>query len=316
MSNKPPQQQTGAPDERLRSVGHELHTPVMLADTIELLAPKTGESYLDLTAGYGGHSQAVIDRTGAPERATLVDRDQNAINELGSFKAAGARLIHDDFAHAAKQLVADNERFDMVLLDVGVSSPQFDRGSRGFSFQSDGPLDMRMDQRQTHSAADIVNRSSLDGLVDIITRYGEEPLGRARTIARAIIDHRPINTTAELAQVVLSTHRGKWQKTHPATRTFQALRIAVNDELGQLDQALRLIPSLLNDGGRVAIICFHSLEDRLVKRFFAEMANAGYEAELQILTKKPLLGSIRDVNNPRARSAVLRSAAKIKIEGA
>jgi 16S rRNA (cytosine1402-N4)-methyltransferase len=301
MSKTPPQQ---------------LHQPVLLTNVVELLAPGMGESYLDLTAGYGGHASAIIQRTGAPERAVLVDRDQNAINELGSLEATGARLIHDDFAHAAASLADTGQRFDMVLLDVGVSSPQLDRVERGFSFQADGPLDMRMDQRSGRTAADIVNRSSRDELVDILVRYGEEPLGQARRIVQAIVNRRPITTTAQLAETILSTHRGRWQKTHPATRTFQALRIAVNDELGQLQRTLELIPRLLNDEGRVAIISFHSLEDRLVKRYFAEAAEAGYEAELRLLTKKPIAGSDADVHNPRARSAKLRAAVKIKKKGA
>ena len=296
MSKKPPQQL--------------LHEPVLLSSVIELLAPKSGESYLDLTAGYGGHASAIINRTSAPDKAVLVDRDQNAIDELGSFAEQGTRLIHDDFAHAASDLADTLEHFDMILLDVGVSSPQLDRAARGFSFQADGPLDMRMDQRQTRSAASYVNNASIDELVDIITRYGEERLGPARKIARAIRDNRPINTTGELANAILSTHRGKWQKTHPATRTFQALRIAVNDELGQLSRTLHSLPGLLNPGGRAVVISFHSLEDRLVKQYFAEVAQPGYDAEFQLLTKKPLLGSIHDVNNPRARSAILRAVAK------
>jgi len=302
MSKQPPQQLP-------------LHEPVLLADVVELLAPKAGESYLDLTAGYGGHAGAIIKRTGAPDKAVLVDRDQNAINELGSLKAAGARITRDDYAHAAADLAEAGERFDMVLLDVGVSSPQLDRYERGFSFQADGPLDMRMDQSQGKTAADIVNRSSRDELVDILVRYGEEPLGAARRIVDAIHSSRPITTTAQLAQTILSTHRGKWQKTHPATRTFQALRIVVNDELGQLSRALELLPRLLNDGGRVAVISFHSLEDRMVKRYFAEATGSGYEAELQLLTKKPIAGSDHDVHNPRARSAKLRAAVKIKRKG-
>jgi len=287
-----------------------LHEPVLLADVVEILAPKVGESYLDLTAGYGGHASAIISRTSAPDKAVLVDRDHNAIDELGSFAAKGARLIHDDFAHAASSLAENSERFDMVLLDIGVSSPQFDRAARGFSFQADGPLDMRMDQRQKRSAANYVNKASVAELVDIITRYGEERLAPARRIARAIRDNRPMNTTGELANAILSTHRGKWQKIHPATRTFQALRIAVNDELGQLSRTLESLPGLLNPGGRAVVISFHSLEDRLVKRYFAEVAQSGYDAEFQLLTKKPRLGSINDVNNPRARSAILRAVAK------
>jgi 16S rRNA (cytosine1402-N4)-methyltransferase len=169
---------------------------------------------------------------------------------------------------------------------------------------------MRMDRRQAVSAETLVNKLSKDELVRIITRYGEEPLGFARRIAQAIVMNRPLRTTKELADLVLSVHVGKWKKTHPATRTFQALRIAVNQELRQVEELLPLIPKLLTPGGRIGIISFHSLEDRLVKQYFNEQKNAGYEAELQIVTKKPLAGDIYDVHNPRSRSSKLRVAVK------
>lgn len=293
---KPPQQQSLD------------HIPVLLDSVIELLAPKPGESYLDLTAGYGGHAREIIARTNAPEQAVLVDRDPMAIDALRT-RTSGERIIHDSFAGAAKQLVADGEQFDMILIDLGVSSPQLDIPARGFSF-APGPLDMRMDQVQKLSAETILNRASERELIDILVRYGEERLSSARAIARAIKFARPLKTTDQLAEVVLSTHRGKWQKIHPATRTFQAIRIAVNDELGQIERTLPLLPQLLRPGGRVAVISFHSLEDRLVKRYFAEQTSAGYEAELRLLTKKGIRGSESDVNNPRARSATLRACSK------
>lgn len=288
------------------------HIPVLLDAVVELLQPEPGESYLDLTAGYGGHAREILARTQEPTRATLVDRDPVAIGALGPLQLQGARLIGQDFAHAAEELAGAGNQYDMILVDLGVSSPQLDHGERGFSFKTDqsGPLDMRMDQRSKLSAERIVNRYSERELVDILVRYGEERLSRARAIARAIVRARPIRTTGELADVVLSTHRGGWQKTHPATRTFQAIRIAVNDELGQVEQLLPLIPGLLSSGGRVAIISFHSLEDRLVKRYFVEQDQAGYEAELRLLTKKAIRGSDSDVHNPRARSAILRAAVK------
>lgn len=287
------------------------HLPVLLDDVVGLLAPQMGESYLDLTAGYGGHAREIIARTNAPEKATLVDRDPMAIDALAPLVAQGARTIHRDFAYASAELAEAGEHYDMVLVDLGVSSPQFDISERGFSFVS-GPLDMRMDQVQRLSADTIVNHYSERGLIDILVRYGEERHSRARAIARAIMRARPIQTTDQLAEVVLSTHRGKWQRVHPATRTFQAIRIAVNDEIGQIERTLPHILPLLNPGGRVAIISFHSLEDRLVKRYFAELASAGYESELELLTKKGIRGSDSDVNNPRARSAILRAAAKLK----
>ncbi len=286
------------------------HIPVLLDDVIRLLAPKKDESYLDLTAGYGGHAREILARTDAPEHATLVDRDPMAIEALAPLKAEGAQLIHTDFAHAAAQLAEAGEHYDMVLVDLGVSSPQLDIPGRGFSFQ-EGPLDMRMDQVQRLSADTIVNHYSERELIDILVNFGEERFSNARAIARAIRNARPINSTDQLAEVVLSTHRGKWQRVHPATRTFQAIRIAVNDELGQVEQMLSHITQLLNPGGRIAIISFHSLEDRLIKNYFNEQARAGYEAELRLLTKKGIRGSDSDVHNPRARSATLRAAVKI-----
>lgn len=315
MRNPPPQS-SGLPTEfdSSNSAREESfhHIPVLLDDVIRLLAPKEGESYLDLTAGYGGHAREIIARTHSPENATLVDRDPMAIEALQPLHAQGARTIHNDFARAAADLAEAGERYDMVLCDLGVSSPQLDISERGFSFSPEhsGPLDMRMDQVQRLSAAKIVNHYSEKELIDILMKYGEERPSRARAIAHAIRLARPLETTDQLAEVVLSTHHGKWQKTHPATRTFQAIRIAVNDELGQIEQTLPHILPLLNSGGRVAIISFHSLEDRLVKRYFVELASAGYESELELLTKKGIRGSDSDVHNPRARSATLRAAVK------
>ncbi len=286
------------------------HIPVLLDEVIRLLVPKKGESYLDLTAGYGGHAREILARTDAPDHATLVDRDPMAIEALTPLKAEGVQLIHTDFARAAADIAEAGERYDMVLVDLGVSSPQFDIPGRGFSFQS-GPLDMRMDQVQRLSADTIVNHYSERELIDILVQYGEERYSKARAITRAIRNARPISSTDQLAEVVLSTHRGKWQRVHPATRTFQAIRIAVNDELGQVERMLTYVSRLLAPGGRIAIISFHSLEDRLVKNYFNEQAQAGYEAELRLLTKKGIRGSESDDHNPRARSATLRAAVKI-----
>ena len=287
-----------------------LHVPVLLDKTIELLAPKPGESYLDLTAGYGGHASAFFEHTQNPSGAVLVDRDENAIAELQALKAKGAELIHTDFVDAAQQLVEQGRRFDIVLVDLGVSSPQLDRAERGFSFSKDGPLDMRMDPSREQTAAHIVNRSSKETLLRILTEYGEERTGFAHRIVDMIIRKRPFETTNQLAQAILDEHRGKWQRIHPATRTFQALRIATNDELKQVEDLLPLLPSLLTKGGRVGIISFHSLEDRLVKRYFKEHADAGLEAELDVPLKKPIDGATYDVHNPRSRSAKLRIAVK------
>ncbi len=290
---------------------HALHVPVLLDKTIELLNPQTGESYLDLTAGYGGHASAIVEKTHNPNGAVLVDRDENAIIELQAHKGLkGAELLQTDFVSAARQLVDAGRQFDIVLVDLGVSSPQLDRAERGFSFSKDGPLDMRMDPSSEQTAAHIVNWSSKETLLRILTEYGEERTGFAHRIVDMIIRTRPFQTTTALADAILQEHRGKWQRIHPATRTFQALRIATNDELGQVEALLPLLPSLLTKGGRVGIISFHSLEDRLVKRYFKEQSQAGLEAELEVPLKKPVDGATYDVHNPRSRSAKLRIAVK------
>jgi 16S rRNA (cytosine1402-N4)-methyltransferase len=286
------------------------HVPVLLDATLDTLHPIQGENYLDLTAGYGGHARRFLDKTKNYEASVLVDRDSFAIAELGEFTEKGVTLLHTDFVSAARSLVEAGKQFDIVLVDLGVSSPQLDKSERGFSFTHDGPLDMRMDRRQETSAETLVNTASKDELIHIIRTYGEEPTGFASRIAQAIIENRPFTSTGALAELVKSAYVGKWKKIHPATRTFQALRIAVNQELRQVEELLPLIPKLLTPGGRVGIISFHSLEDRLVKQYFNEQKNAGYEAELQLLTKKPLAGDIYDVHNPRSRSAKLRAAVK------
>ncbi len=288
----------------------QLHQPVLLDSVLQFLKPQGGESYLDLTAGYGGHAEAVISRIGDAHLATLVDRDDMAIKYLQPIKKQGAKLLHTDFVTAVKNLVADKRQFDMVLADLGVSSPQLDNTERGFSFRGNDLLDMRMDRRQERTASDLVNKSSPEILEQIIKDYGEEPIARARRLAKAIVEARPIHTTKELADVIAKNYRSRY-KIHPATRTFQALRIALNEELELTGQLLPLIPKLLKPGGRVVIISFHSLEDRLVKQYFKQQQTAGYMASLELLTKKPISGATEDVHNPRARSAKLRAAVKI-----
>lgn len=286
------------------------HIPVLLEATLAQLNPQPGESYLDLTAGYGGHAGAIIEKTGNYQGSVLVDRDDYAIAHLSEFADKGTRLLHTDFVAAAQQLAREGQQFDLVLIDLGVSSPQLDQGDRGFSFTNSGPLDMRMDRRQSKSAADLVNTASLSELTAIIHEFGEEPYKHAQSIAQAIVAARPLKSTEELAELIKQNHRGKWAKIHPATRTFQALRIAVNDELGQVKAILPLLPGLLKQGGRVGIISFHSLEDRLVKRYFKNEFDSGLEAELAPITKKPISGATEDVHNPRSRSAKLRVAVK------
>jgi 16S rRNA (cytosine1402-N4)-methyltransferase len=288
------------------------HKPVLLQEVLDCLGPHPGDSYLDLTAGYGGHARAVIDTTGAPDKAVLVDRDDNAVRTLRQqFASQGAEIIHDEFLSTIGRMASEGRTFDMILADLGVSSPHIEQSERGFSFRQSGPLDMRMDRRQELSASQIVNDSSEGELARILREYGEEP--KARAIARAIVSHRPIETTEELAAIIENAAgwRAKHAKTHPATRSFQAIRIEVNDEINQLQKALPLMLDLLNPGGRLAIISFHSLEDRAVKQFLADRSGNRYDAELKLLTKKPIsAGHDEIVSNPRARSAKLRAAAK------
>lgn len=286
-----------------------LHVPVLLEQVLTYLGPREGESYLDLTAGYGGHASAVLARTTAPKKAVLVDRDSHAIDELQANEALKhCEIRHADFLSASQQLVAEGRQFDIILADLGVSSPHLNEGSRGFSFSRNGPLDMRMDQSQELTAAQVVNTWTEADIADMLAEYGEEP--KARQIAKLIVSNRPFDTTEQLATVVAKAWPGH-SRVHPATRTFQALRIAVNDELGQLMQSMPLWQQLLAPGGRLGIISFHSLEDRVVKRYFAERAGDRYDAELRLVTKHPAVATPDEiVFNPRSRSAKLRVVAK------
>lgn len=284
------------------------HLPVLLEASIKFLAPKQGESYLDLTAGYGGHASEVLHKVDDVKKMTLVDRDINAIKSLKQTNLKDANIIHMDFAGACKKLVEDKQKFDMIMIDLGVSSPHLDNGERGFSFMTNAKLDMRMDESQALTADTIVNSYSEQDLAEILKGFGEEP--KAKIIAKAIVENRPLHSTIELAGIVEKIY-GRRGKKHPATRTFQALRIAVNQELQQLESVLLLIPRLLNIGGRVVIISFHSLEDRMVKRSFVEGSRNGYESIYRVLNKKPISGANEDVFNRRARSAKLRAVIKI-----
>lgn len=276
------------------------HQPVLLEPLLELLDPQPGERYLDLTAGYGGHAAAIAERIGDSGSLTLVDRDAQAVEALERSFSSQAEVIHSDFASALDNLVG---AYDLVLADIGVSSPQLDSPNRGFSFKSSAPLDMRMDETQEMTAADIVNTFSQKRLADLIYMYGQER--QSRQIAKAIVDSRPHSDTKSLATVIARAYKGK-SRIHPATRTFQAIRIAVNDELNQLEQALPRIETILATGGRMAVISFHSLEDRIVKNYIRE------SRYLDPLNKKVVQGKFEDVSNPRARSAKLRAALKIQ----
>ncbi len=291
---------------------NSIHTPVLLDAVLEYLAPQTGESYLDLTAGYGGHASAVLAHTNAPDAMVLVDRDETAITALQGLADQGASLIREDFLTASTQLLADGKQFDMILADLGVSSLHLDMAERGFTFREKGPLDMRMDQRSSLTAATIVNEYDETTIAGLLKTYGEEP--KAKRIAAAIVAQRPFTDTAALAAAVETVvpRRGR---IHPATKTFQALRIAVNDELKLLDEALPIWLKLLAPGGRLAVISFHSLEDRLVKRAFAEVTSGGYDDSYRSLTKKPVVADDTEIDlNPRSRSAKLRVVANIKTD--
>ena len=286
----------------------ELHKPVLLSEVLSVLDPQPGESYLDLTAGYGGHASKVLDLTRNYKESTLVDRDSFAVEFLrGKYESEPVEIVNDDFYNSVLKLVECGKTFDMVLADFGVSSPQLDQAERGFSFLHDGPLDMRMDRTQELTAERVVNHYPEGKLAEIFTKYGEERPGNAKRMAREIVHNRPFKTTGELADFIKS--KSKFSKTHPATRIFQAIRIEVNDELGLIERTLPLLPKVLKPGGRVAIITFHSLEDRLVKTYFKEASSHGEESELKILTKTPIVAEqVELVNNPRARSAKLRAA--------
>ena len=286
----------------------KLHTPVLLSEVLAGLSPSKNESYLDLTAGYGGHASRILDVTQNYKESVLIDRDEFAIKHLEEkFEGKGITIINKDFYSAVLQLFECGKTFDIILADFGVSSPQLDMEERGFSFKHDGPLDMRMDRRQSLTASDIVNKWSERELAQIFTDYGEEKPGRAKMLAREIVHHRPIKSTKQLADIIVG--KSKYSKVHPATRIFQAIRIVVNDELAEIEKTLPLLPRLLNKGGRVGIITFHSLEDRLVKEYFKEASSFGEESELSIINKKPITAESQElVINPRARSAKLRVA--------
>ncbi|WP_322493594.1 16S rRNA (cytosine(1402)-N(4))-methyltransferase RsmH [Chloroflexus sp.] len=294
------------------------HTPVLLAEVVAALAPRPGGRYLDATVGGGGHALAVL-QAAQPGGVLLgIDADPAALAATAERLAeAGlgqqAVLRHGSFADlAALAAEAGFTAVEGILFDLGVSSYQLDTPERGFSFAADGPLDMRLDPTQGPTAADLVNHLSERELAGIIFQYGEEHA--ARRIARAIVERRrsqPFQSTADLAAVVARAVGGRHGRIHPATRAFQALRIAVNHELDRLAAALPQAVALLALGGTLAVISFHSLEDRIVKQFLRAEA-AGEAPRLAIITKKPVVASAAEVAaNPRARSAKLRVAVRI-----
>ncbi len=285
----------------------KLHVPVLLSEVLATIKPHPGESYLDLTAGYGGHAREILDVTQQYKDSCLVDRDEFAFNYLRGEFPSDLKILNMDFYGAVLQLFKCGKTFDIILADLGVSSPQLDMEERGFSYQHDGPLDMRMDKGQKLTADFIVNHYSERELADIFVRYGEEKPGRAKMLAKEVVHNRPIKSTLELSNLIIG--KSRYSKTHPAAKIFQALRIVVNDELSELERTLPLLPKLLNKGGRVGIITFHSLEDRLVKEYFKDASSYGEESELKLVNKKPIVAGVQELGiNPRARSAKLRVA--------
>jgi 16S rRNA (cytosine1402-N4)-methyltransferase len=295
------------------------HVPVLLKEAIDFLEVRRGGIYIDATVGLGGHSYEIAKRLGAAGHLTGLDKDPAALEIAGSrLRASGigeeksADWPSIELRQASFASLAEGQglRADGLLADIGVSSLQLDDAARGFSFQADGPLDMRMDPRNERTAEQVVNHLSERELADVIYEFGEER--RSRRIARAIVRSRPIRTTAQLADIVSAAARPMNQaerRIHPATRTFQALRIFVNHELDDLRDLLKTAPQLLKAGGRLAIISFHSLEDRMVKDAFRDGAKQG---QYQLLTKKPVTASAEEIDrNPRSRSAKLRAAERI-----
>jgi 16S rRNA (cytosine1402-N4)-methyltransferase len=292
------------------------HVPVLLEEVLEYLNVRSGGVYCDATVGLAGHSSEIARRLGVKGRLICFDRDPQAM-ELAKARLEEVRaelgaempeIVFAPMAFSEAKDVIEPRSLDGLLADFGVSSMQLDEAHRGFSFRSEGPLDMRMDTRSGVTAEQVVNQADENDLANLIYEFGEER--RSRRIARAIVRARPITTTAELAKVVSAAAPAmKGDKIHPATRTFQALRIYVNDELGEIRTLLESAPSLLKAGGRLVLISFHSLEDRLVKDAFREGArNRVYE----VLTKKPVVaGEEEEMRNPRARSAKMRVAQKV-----
>jgi 16S rRNA (cytosine1402-N4)-methyltransferase len=302
------------------------HQPVLYHEIIHALQPRRGGFYIDGTVGAGGHAWGILEASGPDGRLLGLDLDTQALSlahqRLAEF---GSRvvLVQASYVTLGEQMEALGwTEVDGIVLDLGISSMQVDTVARGFSFLHDAPLDMRFDQQQAVTAADLVNTLPEKELADILFNYGEER--RAYQVARAIVQARPLETTQQLAQVVArSTHSGR-EGMHPATRTFQALRIAVNRELESVERVLPLAMRALRPGGRLAVIAFHSLEDRLVKQYLRResqdcvcpprqpICTCGHKAILNEITRRPLQASEEEIQqNARARSAKLRVAEKL-----
>jgi len=309
------------------------HIPVLLEQAIKSLDPHEGGLYLDGTLGFGGHAQALMEAAGGKAFLCAIDRDATALtfakNRLEAFSGQ-IHYFHNKYSQFEDSLNSLNwDKLDGAIIDIGLSSLQIDDDTRGFSFKNDGHLDMRMDQGESvHTAWNFVNGESFEVLKDCILKLGEDP--QAGRIARAIVAARqksPIDTTTQLAAIIFQAYPPVWRakaRNHPATRTFQAIRMLVNDELGELESFMQNILKRLKIGGRLVVICFHSLEDRIVKRSMKKWAKDCYcpvyvprcicnhRPEIKILFKRPLKADIAEIkDNPRASSAKLRALEKI-----
>jgi len=300
------------------------HVSVLYQQIITALRPKSSGCYVDGTVGAGGHAWGILTQSSPDGKLLGLDVDQNALeiarNRLSEFKDR-VRLVHSSYVALSSELLASGwDHVDGIVVDLGVSSMQIDTPERGFSFLKDGPLDMRFDPSRSVSAADLINNSTESELANLLWQYGEERA--SRKIARAIINARPLDTTLQLAGLIEKTV-GKSGKIHPATRSFQALRIAVNKELSSLSDFLPQAVESLSPGGRLAVISFHSLEDRIVKQFFRlesrdcicppeqPVCTCDHHASIIEITRRPIEADIEEKRqNPRARSAKLRVAEK------
>jgi len=322
------------PERGGRGVPKDGHVPVLLKEAIDFLAIKRGGTYIDATVGLGGHSYEIAKRLGAPGHLIGLDKDPAALDIARKKLTQGPSTPHSDslsesersarddrvedwpeitLLHRSFADLANDERraaYDGILADLGMSSLQLNDAARGFSFQAEGPLDMRMNPQAELTAEQVVNQVDEVTLANLIYEFGEER--RSRRIARAIVRSRPIRTTAQLADVVSAAARPMNQaerRIHPATRTFQAIRIFVNDELKDLRALLAAAPQVLKPGGRLVIISFHSLEDRIVKDALREGVKQGH---YELLTKKPVTAGEEEIDrNPRSRSAKLRAAGRV-----
>ncbi len=308
-----------------------LHSPVMIEEAVSYLRPRPGKTYVDATVGAGGHSDAILSSAGEGAKLIGIDADPDAVSiARRRLERFGDRvsIVNTNFARIEDAVASSGtEKVDGIIADLGISGMQISQSGRGFSFSADEPLDMRMDTSLKITAADIVNTAGGRELTGIIKKYGEERF--ASRVASAIVrerEHNPLKTSRELARIVSSAIPARFHppKTHPATRTFQALRIEVNNEIGNLETFMEKAPQILNTGARMVVISFHSLEDRVVKKSFNFMSldcvcppglprcGCGKERAVKVITRKPALPSAEEIlRNPRARSSKIRVAERV-----